>query len=55
MAPVGRSDFKGFPPAIASTQFEAIENRSHVADGARWALGLQGIPARNCFDAIRSN
>ncbi len=38
MAPVGRSDFKGFPPAIASTQFEAIENGSQVERSIDHAL-----------------
>jgi hypothetical protein len=44
-------------PAIASTQFEAIENRSQVADAARWGSDFKGFPsaiASTQFEAIEN-
>ncbi len=49
------SDFKGFPPAIASMQLDAIANRSQVSRWRRSRLGLQRILARNRIDAIGCN
>ena len=57
MAPVGGSDFKGLLPAIASKQFEAIENRSQVAGGAVGSSDFNGfLPAiaSKQFEAIEN-